>query len=103
MSERKVKLANGDSVLVQQHYHGCYRWTIDGEQFGQVKRDGHQWKAEIRESSTGSLIRYAGIWPTLREALAELVDYRNGERGPWTMRSRHRSAHDDCPDGRCAP
>lgn len=43
----------------------------DNYRFGQIKREGRRWTAEIRESQTGALVRFAGIWATKRDAVEE--------------------------------
>jgi len=35
------------------------------------KHDDNKWYVEIRESATGNMTRYAGIWNTLKEATEE--------------------------------
>lgn len=58
---------------VRKHHRGCYRVTLTPDEFGQVKREGQrEWLAELRDTRTGDLIRYAGLWPTLWQAIAEL-------------------------------
>lgn len=57
-------------------YSGCYRvrWD-DGKRlhvFGQIKKCGQQWHADIRKTETGELQRYAGVWPTLKAAREEV-------------------------------
>jgi len=60
---------------VTKHYKGCYRVTYPGTGcFGQIKKAGREWIAEIRDSADGSIIRPAGIWGRLRDAVGE-VEY----------------------------
>lgn len=44
----------------------------NGYHFGQVHKDGREWHAEIRESWSGALVRFAGIWGTKRDAIEEV-------------------------------
>jgi hypothetical protein len=53
--------------------HGIYRITLSSEHFGQVRHVGREWHAEVRQTETGNLVRYAGIWPTRQAAIDELV------------------------------
>jgi hypothetical protein len=57
---------------VKRHYRGCYRVSNGSDRFGQIKRDGREWHAEIRDSESGSLIRVAGIWRTRSDAIDEV-------------------------------
>lgn len=53
----------------------CYRYNVDGlysDLFGQIKREGRDWLAEIRYCSTGRISRYAGIWNTRKDAEEEI-------------------------------
>ena len=55
-----------------EHYPGCYRVKLASPKyFLQIKRRGREWLSEIRESETGTLVCYRGIWPTLRDAIDE--------------------------------
>jgi len=58
-------------AIIEKHYQGCYRVRDGGEFFGQVKREGRTWVAEIRETNSGDLMRYAGIWSSKRDAVEE--------------------------------
>ena len=63
---------------VRKHFTSCYRITIDAELFGQISKEKTgefkgQWFAEIRVSKTGDPRRMAGIWPTKKEAVAEIM------------------------------
>lgn len=49
---------------------GYYRLS-DETRFAGIRRHRDGWHVEIRDSDTGTLRRYAGIWPTLRSAKAE--------------------------------
>ena len=49
---------------------GYYRLSADTK-FAGIKHERDGWHAEIRSRDTGDLIRYAGIWPTLRDAREE--------------------------------
>ena len=44
----------------------------NGTFFGQIRRVGREWHAEMRESVSGDLIRFAGIWKTRRDAEEEV-------------------------------
>lgn len=58
-------------LKLKKHYPGCYRTETVHGRFGQIKRDGREWKAEIR-SRSGDLERYAGIWGTRKDAVDEV-------------------------------
>ncbi len=61
--------------MERKHWHGsCYRYTVETnpELFGQIHKQGREWHAEIRVSSTGTIRRYAGIWKTRRDAEEEV-------------------------------
>ena len=64
--------------------------TNGGERFGLIKKTGREWTAEIRESHNGDLLRYAGIWQTLRKAIEECTDYLS-RRMTETQRYQHPS------------
>jgi hypothetical protein len=49
---------------------GYYRLSAETK-FAGIRREHDGWHVEIRDSYTGTLQRYAGIWPTLRIAKAE--------------------------------
>lgn len=54
---------------------GFYRVRREprGCRFGQIKKTGPgKWEAEIRMTGSGDLYRFAGIWPTLRDAQQEI-------------------------------
>ena len=62
-------------TTVAKHYDGCFRVRTDNEsRFGQIKREGREWHAEIRDKQSGQIIRYAGIWSTKRDAVEECCD-----------------------------
>lgn len=65
---------SGFVLTMGKHYPGCYRVRrADGaEIFGQIKKFGRKWRAEIRNTDTGNLVREAGIWPTLNDARDEV-------------------------------
>jgi hypothetical protein len=75
---------NKMTTKLHKQYEGCYRTDSVNGQFGQIKRiaamrgrhaaPGTEWRVEIRDSETGNLRRYAGIWPTRREALRECAE-----------------------------
>jgi len=52
---------------------GIHRYRAGGL-FAQVRRVGRQWQGEVRWTDTGVIIRYAGLWGTLRDAKAETLD-----------------------------
>ena len=53
-----------------RHYPGCYRVKLnDPECFLQIRKGRREWLSEIRSSKTGKLIRYQGIYRTLRDAI----------------------------------
>ena len=49
---------------------GYYRIN-NGERFAGIRRHGRKWHVEIRQSSTGNLLQYAGIWDSLHDASKE--------------------------------
>lgn len=49
---------------------GRYRLNLGNGFFGQIKKNGRKWVAEIRREN-GDLVRYAGIWRTLADAEEE--------------------------------
>lgn len=60
-------------MRIVEHYQGCFRVYADGcDWFGQVKKNGRQWFAEIRKASDCDLIQYAGIWRTKKDAIEEV-------------------------------
>jgi hypothetical protein len=63
----------GGLLFIKKHYQGCYRISNGGEIFGQIKKDGRKWIAEIRETDCGDIKRYAGIWNTKKEAIEEVI------------------------------
>ena len=65
--------ALGGLLSIEKHYQGCYRISDGGEIFGQIKKDGRKWIAEIRYSESGDIKRYAGIWDTKKDAIEEVV------------------------------
>ena len=93
MRTRTITLANTQRIVVRSHYKGAYRITLDTEHFGQIKRDGAGWHATIRITDTGVILRHAGIWTTLREAVAECIDWQHGETQPLIFRRSDTSAH----------
>jgi hypothetical protein len=73
---RTVRLAD-ESITLRTWYRGCYRLTLTDEIFGQIKREGTIWAATVRSTNNGGIIRFAGEWETLRDAVAELVGIRD--------------------------
>ena len=85
---RKVTLPNGTTYLLRCHYSQCYRLTLASDTFAQIKLNrestvqglidgttGTGWLVEIRMANTGDLIRYAGVWRTLRDATEEAASF----------------------------
>jgi|DEB0MinimDraft_3_1074331.scaffolds.fasta_scaffold245806_1 hypothetical protein len=69
------------TIKTSKHYQGCYRISNGSAEFGQIRKQGREWHAEIRNMQTGDLVRYAGIWSTKRDAVDECLfildrDYR---------------------------
>lgn len=58
---------------------GFYR-VSDGVVFGQIRKVGREWHAEIRRSETGAQIRLAGVWNTLTEATEECLSLMPHEK-----------------------
>lgn len=76
---------------LEKHRPGCYRVPLTGERFAQIVRGsytssarwgdefrrgtphGRHWAVEIRDSDSGQMMRYAGVWPTLREAVESIL------------------------------
>ena len=56
---------------LRKHRPGCYRETINETQFAQYTKEGRYWKAEIRNTESGEVTRYAGIWNSLKDAREE--------------------------------
>ena len=73
----------------KKHHKGCYRLSLTDGMFIQIRRyrqtpvsffnpeykpdsTGREWGVEVRNES-GSIIRYAGFWPTLKEAKEEAL------------------------------
>ena len=48
---------------------GHYR-VVSDDKFAHIHKDGRKWYATIR-ALNGDLIRYAGIWNTLKDAIEE--------------------------------
>lgn len=55
---------------------GYYRLS-DETRFAGIKHERDGWHVEIRDSDTGTLQRYAGIWPTLKDAREEAARVLN--------------------------
>jgi predicted YcjX-like family ATPase len=75
---REMRMRDNQRFEMEKLYTGTYRIRIvdeDGEygtHFGQIKKDGRQWNAEIRHSRTGDISRYAGVWPRKQDAIDEV-------------------------------
>ena len=52
--------------FVRGRYHCSAKW---GEYFKPDSTRGHHWRAEIRNRNTGELLRYAGVYPRLTDAV----------------------------------
>ena len=52
---------------------GFYRLTLSPHYFGQIKKSGREWNAEVRKTETGELVRFAGIWSSRKDAVEELL------------------------------
>jgi hypothetical protein len=60
-----------EGFVGKKHYGQTYR--ISGHKlFGQYKKEGREWHAEIRNTKTGDLLKYAGIWNRRRDAEEEI-------------------------------
>ena len=61
-------------VRFQKMMAGHYR-VIGNTVFAHISHDRsvprHRWKSTIRNCVDAKILRYAGLWPTLREARAE--------------------------------
>lgn len=60
-----------EDMTFEKWMPGYYRLSIGGHFAGIRKHDDRKWHVEIRESATGELRRYAGIWDTLRDGREE--------------------------------
>lgn len=82
------------AAKIRKHSYGVYRLTlregchpqarfaqfIRGRYYDTAKRGvsfkddpkGRWWRAEIRDTNTGGLIRHAGIWRTLADCVNEV-------------------------------
>ena len=60
------------TVTIKKHTSTTYRASNGTAHFGQFKRVGREWHAEIRETETGVLVRYAGIWDRKADAVEEI-------------------------------
>lgn len=60
------------AFILKHHGPRCYRVSCGGERFGQIRKNGRQWHAEIRDTESGALIRFAGVWHTRRDAVEEV-------------------------------
>ena len=76
---RYVRTTTNHLVAVTR-YGGIYRMKIDAETFGQIKKEGTKWSAEARRTETGEIVRFGGIWNTLRDAVDELFSFTDEGR-----------------------
>ena len=60
------------TTQIKKHYPGCYRVSNGSDAFGQIRKDGRKWNAEIRKTETGEMMRFAGIWGTRKDAVEEI-------------------------------
>jgi hypothetical protein len=66
------------TVTIKKHTSATYRASNGTAHFGQFKRVGREWHAEIRKTETGQnwsrdvLVRYAGIWDRKADAVEEI-------------------------------
>lgn len=73
---------------LRKHGPNSFRLDLSDTTFGQVKKVGKQWEAELRDVASGDLIRSKGTWKSKADAEAELrsmnpIDY--GGRPPSQM------------------
>ena len=59
--------------MFRKHCTGMYRLTINADQFARIRKLMGAWLVEIRNTNSGDLIQYAGLWPTLRDAKADAL------------------------------
>ena len=59
---------------LKKHRDGVFRYSLPNcEYFGQIKKiTNRKWMAEIRDSSTGALVRNAGEWSSKKDAIDEI-------------------------------
>ena len=62
--------------MIRKLTNNIFRITLTDEYFGQIIRDGKKWNAEIRKTETGTLVRFAGIWNSRKDAIEELESIR---------------------------
>jgi len=58
-------------MTITKHYSGCFRISNNSALFGQIKKKGREWHAEIRRTNNGALVRFAGIWKRKVDAVEE--------------------------------
>lgn len=59
------------AVSTKRFAPGIYRVRDGGTVFGQVRKHGRMWIAEIRKVETGAMVCPAGIWASLADAAEE--------------------------------
>lgn len=60
-------MTNTTNTKMREWYRGCYRKaSANGRVFAQVKRNGREWEAQIRDALTGDLVRHCGWWTSRR-------------------------------------
>lgn len=60
------------TIEIKKYSPTTYRVVADTSIFGQIKRVDQKWHAEYRETETGTLIKFAGIWVTRQDAIDEV-------------------------------
>lgn len=67
-------MKNGHVTLHWRNYGGKISRASSDELkwFGVLRHVGRGWHAEIRDFSTGNLVRYAGIWTRRQDAKDEI-------------------------------
>lgn len=61
-----------EAIKLRKHGSNSYRLTLSADRFGQITKKGRQWYAEVRDTNAGHIVRFAGIWSSLKDAVEEL-------------------------------
>jgi hypothetical protein len=61
-----------EATKLRKHGSNSYRMTLSSDTFGQITKKGSKWYAEVRDTNAGHIIRFAGIWSSLKDAVDEL-------------------------------
>lgn len=61
-----------EATKLRKHGSNSYRMTLSPDFFGQITKKGREWHAEMRETNTGVIVRFYGIWSSLKDAVDEL-------------------------------